>query len=133
MPHSASVPARDTERDDAGAAKSARKPLPDHLARETVTHNPEHSCCPECGGGLRHFGEDVSEQLEYVPDSFRVIRHVRPKFACGKCETVVEHLLPHGRSHADWLVPGCWPMSWYRNCRPLPLVSPVRDLCAATC
>jgi hypothetical protein len=26
---------------------------------------------------LRQFGEDVSEQLEYIPDSFKVIRHVR--------------------------------------------------------
>jgi len=90
----ASATTRDTEPDGTGAAKPARKPLPDHLVRETVTHKSEQSCCPECGGGLRHFGEDVSEQLEYVPDSFRVIRHVRPKLACGKCETVVEAPAP---------------------------------------
>src|SRR6202044_19847 len=71
-----------------------RKPLPEHLPRQIVTHEPKQSCCPECGGALRHFGEDVSEQLDYVPDSFRVIRHVRPKFACNKCETVVEAPAP---------------------------------------
>jgi transposase len=43
---------------------------------------------------LQHFGEDVSEQLEYVPDSFKVIRHVRPKFACPACERVVEAPAP---------------------------------------
>jgi len=89
-----SAAAQPTLPETVDAAKPARKPLPDHLPRETVAHKSEHSCCPECGGGLRHFGEDVSEQLEYVPDSFRVIRHVRPKFACGKCETVVEAPAP---------------------------------------
>ena len=89
-----SAAAQPTLPETVDAAKPARKPLPDHLPRETVAHKSEHSCCPECGGGLRHFGEDVSEQLEYVPDSFRVIRHVRPKFACGKCETVIEAPAP---------------------------------------
>ena len=39
---------------------------------------------------LRQFGEDISEQLEYIPDSFKVIRHVRPKFSCSGCDRVVE-------------------------------------------
>ena len=40
-----------------------RKPLPEHLKREVVTHTPPRDCCPDCGGELRHFGDDVSEQL----------------------------------------------------------------------
>ncbi len=67
-----------------------RKPLPEHLPREVVTHAPIRDCCPDCGGQLRHFGEDVSEQLEYIPESFKVIRHVRPKFACTGCDRIVE-------------------------------------------
>ncbi len=51
-------------------------------------------CCPDCGGQLRHFGDDVSEQLEYVPESFKVIRHVRPKFNCAGCDRVVEAPAP---------------------------------------
>ena len=43
---------------------------------------------------MRQFGEDVSEQLEYVPESFKVIRHVRPKFACTGCDRVVEAPAP---------------------------------------
>jgi transposase len=39
---------------------------------------------------LRKFGEDISEQLEYIPDSFKVIRHVRPKFSCSGCDRIVE-------------------------------------------
>jgi transposase len=74
--------------------RSRRKPLPEHLPREVVTHAAQGNCCPGCGGQLRQFGEDVSEQLEYIPDSFKVIRHVRPKFACSGCERVVEAPAP---------------------------------------
>jgi transposase len=74
--------------------RSERKPLPEHLRREEVMHKPNSDCCPDCGGGLRHFGDDVSEQLEYVPESFKVIRHVRPKFACTGCDRVVEAPAP---------------------------------------
>src|SRR5450755_4567386 len=75
-------------------ARSRRKPLPEHLPREVVTHLSHTDCCPDCGGHLRQFGEDISEQLEYIPDSFKVIRHVRPKFACGGCDRVVEAPAP---------------------------------------
>jgi transposase len=74
--------------------RTERKPLPDHLPREVVTHSPGSGCCPDCGGQLRKFGEDVSEQLEYIPESFKVIRHVRPKFSCGGCDRVVEAPAP---------------------------------------
>jgi transposase len=70
-------------------APPARRPLPEHLPRETLTHQPE-CACPECGGTLRPLGEDVSEVLEYVPGRFRVIRHVRPKLSCGRCSTIVQ-------------------------------------------
>jgi transposase len=71
-----------------------RKPVAEHLEREVVTHTPARDCCPDCGSQLRQFGEDVSEQLEYVPDSFRVIRHVRPKFTCAGCDRLVEAPAP---------------------------------------
>jgi transposase len=41
-------------------------------------------------GALRRIGENVAEMLEYIPARFKVIRHVRPKFACGTCETIVQ-------------------------------------------
>jgi transposase len=75
-------------------SRPSRKPLPAHLPREVVTHLPVHDCCPDCGGTLRNFCEDVSEQLEYIPESFKMIRHVRPKFACNACERVVEAAAP---------------------------------------
>ena len=39
-------------------------------------------------------GQDVSEQLEYVPARFKVIRHVRPKLACVGCETIFQATAP---------------------------------------
>jgi transposase len=74
--------------------RPARKPLPEDLPREVITHLPPHNCCPDCGGALRPFGEDISEQLERIPATYKVIRHVRPKFACAGCERVVEAPAP---------------------------------------
>ncbi len=74
--------------------------LPEHLPRETRVHQPKgHAgdtpcACSECGGKLRQIGEDVSEQLEYVPGRFKVIRHVRPKLACVRCEGIFQALAP---------------------------------------
>jgi transposase len=75
-------------------ARPSRRPLPEHLPREVHTHSPSSATCPGCGGELRKFGEDVSEMLEYVPSSFKVIRHVRPKLSCRRCETIVEAPAP---------------------------------------
>ena len=75
------------------AAKPHRQPLPDHLPREDVLHEP--SCvCPGCGGSMRRMGEDVTEQLDYVPASFRVVRHVRPRLSCRACERIVQAPAP---------------------------------------
>ncbi len=75
-------------------AKPARHPLPDHLPRQTQRHEPKESCCPDCGGKLRKLGEDISEMLEYVPASFFVVRHVRPKLSCTKCDSIVQAAAP---------------------------------------
>lgn len=71
-----------------------RKPLPPHLPREEQIYTSPGDACPTCGGGLRPLGEDVAEQLEYVPASFRVIRHVRPKLACSCCDAIVQAPAP---------------------------------------
>lgn len=82
------------EAEASAPAKPKRKPLPDHLPRESVEHLPADCCCPECGGALKKLGEDVAEVLEYVPASFRVIRHVRPKLACAACDRIVQAVAP---------------------------------------
>ena len=75
--------------DSAEKIKPARRPLPAHLPREQVMHEPACNC-PDCGVAMRKIGEDVSEVLDYVPARFRVIRHVRPKLACPACERIVQ-------------------------------------------
>ena len=75
-------------------AKPFRRPLPEHLPREVHTHRPAHEACPDCGGRLRHLGEDVAEILEYVRSSFKVLRHVRPKLSCDACDRIVQAPAP---------------------------------------
>ena len=77
---------------DAAVEKRSRKrkPFPETLLRETVTHMPPSTDCPDCGGHFKPLGEDVSEMLEYVPASFKVIRHVRPKLACAHCDHIAQ-------------------------------------------
>ena len=51
--------------------------------------------CPTAAAAtLRKRGEDVTEVLDYVPASFRVIRHVRPRYACGDCDAPVQAPTP---------------------------------------
>lgn len=75
-------------------AKPIRRPLPEHLPREMHTHLPAEDACPDCGGELRKLGEDVSEILERVPATYKVIRHVRVKMACTKCDVIVQAPAP---------------------------------------
>jgi transposase len=81
-------------RSDQRSTRPARRPLPEQLPREIHVHECGITVCPGCGGELHRFGEDVSEVLDYVPASFRVIRHVRPKYSCRSCERVVEAAAP---------------------------------------
>lgn len=68
--------------------------LPDHLPREVEMHMPAQDACPECGGQLRLLGEDISEVLERIPATYKVIRHVRPKYSCGRCQHIVQAPAP---------------------------------------
>ena len=74
-----------------------RKPLPDHLPRQEVVHEPaeDGACtCPDCGGAMARLGEDVTEVLNYIPGRFQVIRHVRPKYACRHCDAITQASAP---------------------------------------
>jgi transposase len=68
-----------------------RKPLPAHLERRRVVHDvpADELTCPDCGGHRQAFGEEVREQLDYIPASLVVIQHVRPKYACKACQANV--------------------------------------------
>lgn len=88
------APARATAAQVEPSARPARQVPPPHLPREEVRHEAP-PICPDCGGrNLRKRDEDVTEVLEYVPASFRVIRHVRPRYACCDCDAPVQAPTP---------------------------------------
>jgi transposase len=91
------IPARakaSTSAQPADRKPGGRKPLPAHLPREQVVHQPPPACVC-CGGKvLRKIADDLTEVLEYVPSSFKVMQHVRPKLSCRNCETIVQAALP---------------------------------------
>ena len=70
-----------------------RAPLPASLSRTEVHHEPESTRC-NCGCTLTRIGEDVSEKLDYTPGVFSVERHVRGKWVCRQCETLLQAPVP---------------------------------------
>jgi transposase len=75
--------------------KRGRKPLPDWIPRVEILHDlpDDEKVCGEDGTALERIGEEVSEQLEFIPAKLRVLRHVRPKYACPTCRTGI-HTAP---------------------------------------
>jgi transposase len=65
-----------------------RRPLPADLPRHRVEHAvaAQELTCPCCDQPRVRIGEEVREQLDYTPASLFVIQHVRPKYACRRCE-----------------------------------------------
>lgn len=99
------APLTQTPKAPAANSEGFDRSLPAHLPRENHVYRPQASdarhdaagqaCgCRACGGRLRQIGQDVSEQLEYVPSRFKVIRHVRPKLACMACESIFQAAAP---------------------------------------
>jgi transposase len=70
-----------------------RKPLPADLPRHEDVLSPGETC-GACGGRLKTLGEDVTEELDYVPGRFVVNRIVRPRLACTCCEAIRQAPLP---------------------------------------
>ena len=86
------IGSNDTDADEAdkpSKRKHSRRPLPDHLDRQDEVLSPGEDCT-DCGGSLRQIGEDVTEELEYVPGRFVVRRIIRPRAACTCCEAFAQ-------------------------------------------
>jgi transposase len=72
-----------------------RVTLPAAFQRREIRHEPENTQC-SCGCGLERIGEDVSEKLDYTPGVFEVERHIRGKWVCRRCETLIQApVAPH--------------------------------------
>lgn len=66
-----------------------RAALPAGLPRVDIHHEPDSTTCG-CGCQLKRIGQDVSEKLDYTPGVFTVEQHIRGKWACANCETLIQ-------------------------------------------
>ncbi|WP_047197276.1 IS66 family transposase [Caldimonas brevitalea] len=72
-----------------------RQPLPAHLPRREIRHEPQNTICG-CGQAMQRIGEDIAEKLDYQPGVFTVQRHIRGKWVCTCCEKLVQvPVAPH--------------------------------------
>jgi transposase len=88
--------------------RPSRKPFPDHLPRErVVVETPTH--CPCCQSDrLSKLGEDITETLEVIPRSWKVVQTVRERFSCRACESITQtpapfHVIPRGWAGPSFL------------------------------
>jgi transposase len=85
--------------------RPSRKPFPEHLPRERVIV-PGPVLCACCGGArLSKLGEDITETLEVIPKSWKVIQHVREKFSCRDCEKISQAPAPYHVIARGWAGP----------------------------
>lgn len=85
--------------------RPARKPFPEHLPRERVVIAAPCSCAA-CGSDrIAKMGEDISETLEVVPRSWKVIQTVREKFTCRDCERISQAPAPYHPTPRGWAGP----------------------------
>jgi transposase len=80
-----------------------RHPLPLHLETETITIEPDVIPCPCCGKMPHRIGEEVTEEVDFIPARLIRRRIVRPKYAChcGEAGVAVAplppRLIPHSK------------------------------------
>lgn len=83
--------------EDSAAAQPKSAPrrlsLPREFPRREIWHEPANTICG-CGCQLKRIGEDVSEKLDYIPGVLSVERHIRGKWVCRRCETLVQAPVP---------------------------------------
>lgn len=73
---------------------TVRKPFADHIPREIVVLEPGIECScrdPSCRTKIR---EDITEVIDRTPSQFKVIRYVRPIYACRACQMISQAPAP---------------------------------------
>jgi len=80
------------------SVSKGRKPLPENLPRERIPYEADDIICPCCKQEMAVIGEDITEELEYIPARFKIVEHAKIKRACSKCKSagVVQGKLPAG-------------------------------------
>jgi hypothetical protein len=121
--------------------KPKRRPIPDHIPRMEVELSLSADACAGCGGRLRRIGEDVTEELEYVPgpsplslDQWRrMARHREPDRAAAPDLHLLRTVRPGPAAVAPHRTWSPWPRSLgprarQQICRPSAALSPEPDL-----
>lgn len=110
-----------------------RAPLPPQFPRTVIHHEPDNIQCA-CGCQLQRIGEDVSEKLDYTPGVFTVEQHIRGKWACRQCETLIQAPVPaqvidKGILTAGLAIPRSTLAQWVgqTGVQLQPLVDPLRE------
>lgn len=83
------APEGDAKRRKCRSASRNIGALPKHLPRCEDVIEPESTACPCCSLQRHRIGEDIFEALDVVPAILRVIRTIRPKYACRSCESAI--------------------------------------------
>ncbi len=79
--------------DAAPRLQPKRAALPAGLPRVEIHHEPDSTTC-SCGCQLKRIGQDVSEKLDYTPGVFTVEEHIRGKWVCQDCQTLIQAPVP---------------------------------------
>ena len=97
----------------ASARHASRSP---NICRASAWSSPHPATCLCCGGArLRRFGEDITETLEVVPRSWKVIQHVREKFTCRDCEAISQPPAPFHVTPRGWAGPSLLAMIMFEK------------------
>ena len=66
------------------------------LPIEEVLHEIEAGACfcAKCSGALHAMGSEQRDVLEFEPARFKIVRHIRTKYACRSCEKEGERTAP---------------------------------------
>lgn len=68
---------------------NGRLPLPDHLPVDEIVIEPQQNTT-----GLKCIGNDITDELEYVPGKLKINRYIRPKYAVANNEGVIVAPMP---------------------------------------
>src|SRR3954470_19865764 len=95
--------------------RPSRQPFPEHLPRERLMV-PGPTACACCGGSrLSKLGEDITETLEVIPKSWKVVQHVREKFTCRDCEKISQAPAPFHAIARGWAGPSLLAMIMFEK------------------
>jgi transposase len=73
--------------------RCGRRPLPDFLPVNEILHDlsdDEKVCERDSRHTLVEIGRETSDQLQFIPATVEIVRHVRPKYACPTCKEGVK-------------------------------------------